>query len=87
MGLFAPFIYKSKTGQKFWLHMKERGKARLYYFSKDPVGALNDLPKGFEIVENKTTGMPFLKKKTSSGFLSGLFKPKTKTDNQEIKKE
>jgi hypothetical protein len=91
MGLFTPFIYKSKSGQKFWLHMKERGKAKLYYFSKDPVGALNDLPKGFEIVENKTTGMPFLKKKISDGLLTRLFKPKPKTEektgNQEIKKE
>jgi hypothetical protein len=89
MGFFAPFIYKSKSGQQFWLHKKERGEVKLYYFSKDPVGALNELPKGFEIVENKTTGMPFLKKKTDTGFLTGLLKTKTKDkkETQEIKKE
>ena len=90
MGLFAPFIYKAKTGQQFWLHIKERGKAKLYYFSKDPIGALNELPKGFEIVENTRSGMPFLKKKTNSGFMSGFLKPKAKTEEkteaQETKK-
>jgi hypothetical protein len=91
MGLFAPFIYETKNKQKFWLHLKERGKTKLYYFSKDPIGALNDLPKDFEVVENPTTGMPYLKKKKSSGFLSELLKPKAKaeekTEAQETKKE
>lgn len=90
MGLFAPFIYETKNKQKFWLHMKERGKTKLYYFSKDPIGALNDLPKDFEVVENPRTGMPFLKKKTSSGFLSGILKPKAKSEEkqkEEPKKE
>ncbi|MEM7825072.1 MAG: hypothetical protein QXO27_03825 [Candidatus Aenigmatarchaeota archaeon] len=75
MGLFGPFIYKTKSGQKFWLHIKERGKVKLFYFSKDPVGALNSLPRGYEIVENPKTGLPFLKRKTSSGFF-GIFKQK-----------
>ena len=88
MGLFAPFIYETKNKQKFWLHLKERGKTKLYYFSKDTIGALNDLPKDFEVVENPTTGMPYLKKKKSSGFLSGFLKPKAKTEGtQETKKE
>ncbi len=82
MSLFGPFMYKSKSGQQFWLHMKERGKSKLYYFSKDPVGALNDLPKGFEIIENTRTGMPFLKKKVESGFL----KPKEKKETTEPQK-
>jgi hypothetical protein len=76
MGLFGPYVYKNKRGQKFWLHVKERGKVKLYYFSKDPVGALNDLPRGYEVVENPVTGMPFLKKK-EGGFLFGLFGKKS----------
>lgn len=77
MGLFGPYVYKNKRGQKFWLHVKERGKVKLYYFSKDPVGALNDLPRGYEVVENPVTGMPFLKKKEGGGFLFGLFGKKS----------
>lgn len=72
MGLFGPFVYKTKKGQKFWLHMKEKGRAKLYYFSKDPTGALNSLPRGYEVVENPKTGLPFLKKKIAGGFFSIL---------------
>jgi hypothetical protein len=71
MGLFSPYVYKSKSGKKFWLHVKEKGKVKLYYFSKDPAGALNSLPSGFEVVENPKTGMPMLKKKVG-GFLGIL---------------
>jgi hypothetical protein len=63
MGLFGPFEYKSKkTGVKFYLHEKDVGKVRLYYFSKDPVGAMGGMPGGFEVVENQMQGVPFLKK-------------------------
>jgi len=86
MGLFGPFVYKSKNGQKYWLHLKERGKAKLYYFSKDPTGALSSVPKGYEVVENPKTGLPFLKKKTSGGLFS-IFKPKQKAaEEQEVTK-
>jgi hypothetical protein len=54
MGMFGPFVFRSKSGkgEKFFLHVKEHGKTRLYYFSKDPVGALPGIPRGYEIVEN-----------------------------------
>jgi len=84
MGWFSPYVYKSKSGQKFWLHIKEKGKSRLYYFSKDMSGALNNLPKGFAVVENKRTGMPMLKKK--EGGLLSIFGSKTKKP-EEKKKE
>lgn len=74
MGLFSPFVYTAKNGKKFWLHVREKGKQKLYYFSKDPTGALRDLPKGYEVVENPVTGMPFLKKKEAKGF--SLFRKK-----------
>ena len=51
--------------------MKERGKRTLYYFSKDPNGALNSLPKGFEAFENEKSGLPMIRRKTSSFFSKG----------------
>ncbi|RLI97790.1 MAG: hypothetical protein DRP00_03435 [Candidatus Aenigmatarchaeota archaeon] len=82
MGLFTPFIYENKKGQKFWLHAKQRGKVTLYYFSRNPAGALKSLPKGFEVVENPHTGMPYLRKKKASGFL-GIFGKKAKEEKKE----
>lgn len=65
MGFFGPYVYKSKKNkEKFWLHEKERGKTKLYFFSKNPLGALDSIPKGYEVLENARTGMPLLKKKT-----------------------
>lgn len=89
MGLFSPYIYKNKKGKKFWLHMKKRGKGTLYFFSSKPEGALNGLPKGFTVVENEKTGMPFLKKK-EGGILGSLFgkkKPKEGEKTEESKTE
>jgi hypothetical protein len=65
--------------------MKIRGKSTLYYFSKDPTGAINNLPRGFEVIENEKTGLPFLRKKVGGGFLGGFGqKSKVKKDqNQE----
>jgi hypothetical protein len=82
MGLFGPFEYKAKSGQKFWLHKKEKGKAKLFYFSKEREGALNGVPGGYEVVENPVTGLPFLKKKATAGLFSliktkGQQKPQT----------
>ncbi len=73
MGLFGPYIYTNKKGKKFWLHMRKRGKSTIYFFSKDPRGAINSLPRGFTVIENPTTGLPFVKRKTG-GILGGLFK-------------
>ncbi len=71
MSLLGPFVYKSKKGEKWWLHAKTRGKRVLYYFTKDPADALWTLPLGYEVVENPKTGLPMLKKK--SGQLFDLF--------------
>ncbi len=70
MGLFSPFVYKSKAGTKFWLHFKEKGNVKLYYFSKDPAGAMFNVPGGYEVIENETTHLPFLKKKAGGGLFS-----------------
>ena len=62
------FSYKNRKGQTYWLHFKDvrlksTGKIqRIYYFSKDPKGAI-DLPPGFKVIESARTGLPLLKKK------------------------
>jgi len=87
MGLFGPFIFKNKKGKKFWLHMKIKGKSRIYYFSKDPTGAINGIPKGYEAIEGPKTGLPFLRKK-SGGFLGKKSKvKKDKKPQKEVKEE
>ena len=73
MGLFGPYIYKNSRDKKFWLHMRKKGKSTLYFFSKDPRGAINNLPRGYTVVENPKTGFPFVKRKTG-GALGSLFK-------------
>ncbi|MDD2696040.1 MAG: hypothetical protein PHS96_05895 [Anaerolineales bacterium] len=60
--------YKNSKGQVYYLHGKTRtlksGKQQtLYYFAKAVgAGALNEIPKGYEVSESKT-GLPFLKRK------------------------
>lgn len=73
MGFMGPFEYKNSKGQVFYLHVKERGKTRVFYFSKDNLDSLSFLPAGFHVVENKKTGMPFLKK--GSGGIMDLLMP------------
>jgi hypothetical protein len=62
MWFFSTYVYKSKSGQKYWLHVNDKGKIRLYYFSRDQSGALSSIPRGYEVVENSRTSLPFLKK-------------------------
>ena len=59
----------NSRGQTYHLHSKEvnlRGgrKQRIYYFGKevDEANALDAIPAGYEMIENKRTGLPMLKK-------------------------
>jgi len=81
MGLISPYVYKTREGKKFWLHMKMRGKATLYYFSKDPIGAFFNIPKGYEVVKSPNRDLPMLKKKAGGGLFSGVLK-KSKTNEK-----
>ena len=64
------FTVKSKkSGKTYNLHSKEvelsgGRKQRIYYFagtkSKD---AIDEIPTGYETMENKRTGLPMLRKK------------------------
>lgn len=66
MGLFGPFIYENKEGEKFWLHKDEQGDRVFYYFSKDPKDAVSSLPDGYVVEENPHSNMPYLKKGSKS---------------------
>jgi len=61
----------SKTnskGQTYYLHSKEvtlRGgrPMRIYFFGKEEKeGAIDEIPEGYEVIENKRTGLPMLRK-------------------------
>jgi hypothetical protein len=59
----------NSKGQTYYLHKKDvtlRGgrPQTIYFFAKEvKEGALDELPAGYEVMENKRTGLPMLKKK------------------------
>ncbi len=61
------FSHENSKGQTYYLHSKDvtlRGgrQQTIYYFAREvKPGALDALPEGKEIVENKRTGLPLLK--------------------------
>jgi len=61
-------VKSKKSGEMYYLHKKLvslRGgrKQTIYFFARDVRdGALDDLPEGFIVMENKRTGLPMLKK-------------------------
>jgi YHS domain-containing protein len=62
-------VKSKKSGKTYFLHTKEvelagGRKQRIYYFAgKAEKNALNDLPAGYEVMENSRTGLPMLRKK------------------------
>jgi len=58
-----------KSGKTYYLHSKEvklagDRKQKIYYFAGDiRDNAIDKLPTGYEIIENKRTGLPMLRKK------------------------
>lgn len=62
-------VKSKKSGKMYYLHSKEvklagNRKQRIYYFAGEVKGgAINDLPAGYEVMENKRTGLPMLRKK------------------------
>jgi YHS domain-containing protein len=66
----AAYSVKSKkSGKMYYLHSKDvmlagKRKQRIYYFAgKASKDSLDELPKGYEVMENKRTGLPMLRKK------------------------
>lgn len=61
-------VVSEKSGATYYLHskdvpLKNTGRVQtIYFFSKNPEGSI-DLPAGREVIQNKRSGLPFLKKK------------------------
>ncbi len=63
------YSHKNSKGQTYYLHTKDvtlRGGRlqTIYYFAKEVKGndSLDEMPEGYQVVENKRTGLPMLKK-------------------------
>jgi hypothetical protein len=62
-------VKSKKSGRMYYLHTKDvtlKGgrKQRIYYFAGVAgKNAINELPAGYEVMENKRTGLPMLRKK------------------------
>lgn len=61
-------VKSKKSSRTYYLHSKnvklKSGKMqRIYYFAGEAgPDAINALPEGYEVGENKVTGLPFLRK-------------------------
>lgn len=63
-------VKSKKSGKMYHLHTKEvklsgGRKQKIYYFAgaEDKKFSLDDVPAGYEVFENKRTGLPMLRKK------------------------
>ncbi|HRN78263.1 MAG TPA: hypothetical protein PLU71_03415 [Candidatus Dependentiae bacterium] len=62
-------VKSKKSGKMYYLHSKEvklagGRKQRIYYFAgEQKSNVLDALPAGYEVMENKRTGLPMLRKK------------------------
>lgn len=58
----------NKSGKTYYLHSKEvtlRGGRQqvIYFFAQDVRdGSLDEIPAGYEVMENERTGLPMLRK-------------------------
>ncbi len=63
------YKHTNSKGTAYYLHSKEVGLRSgrtqiIYYFAKaEGHDAVDELPDGFEVVENQRTGLPILRKK------------------------
>ncbi|KKS65535.1 hypothetical protein A3A14_03425 [Candidatus Daviesbacteria bacterium RIFCSPLOWO2_01_FULL_43_38] len=63
------YQHTNSKGQNYYLHSKDvrlrSGRnQRIYYFAREiKLGAMDGLPEGYMVIENKRTGLPILKKK------------------------
>ena len=62
-------VQSKKTGDTYYLHTKEvtlRGgrQQKIYFFCREvrDEGALDEIPEGYETMENSRTGLPMLRK-------------------------
>ncbi len=63
------FSYRNSKGRTYFLHSKNvtlKGgrKQMIYYFAKVAgMGAQNEIPAGYKVIESARTGLPILKKR------------------------
>jgi hypothetical protein len=61
-------VESKKSGKTYYLHSKDvtlRGgrQQTIYYFATDVrEGALDDVPEGYQVMENARTGLPMLRR-------------------------
>lgn len=62
-------VKSKKSSKTYYLHTKEvelaaGRKQRIYYFAGAAAdNAIDELPAGYEVMENERTGLPMLRKK------------------------
>lgn len=62
-------VKSAKSGKTYYLHskvvtLKGDRKQQIFYFAGEvKEGAIDALPAGYEVMENKRTGLPMLRKK------------------------
>ena len=62
------YEHKNSKGQTYYLHNQEvklkssNKQQTIYFFAKDKRPNACDIPPGKTVVENKRTGLPFLRK-------------------------
>ncbi len=62
-------VKSKKSGKTYYLHSKDvklaGGRNQLiFYFAGDiREGSIDELPEGYEVMENQRTGLPMLRKK------------------------
>ena len=62
------YSYRNSKGQTYYLHMRDvtlkGGRVqRIYFFARtEREGSVNELPAGYQVIENARTGLPILKK-------------------------
>jgi len=63
------YSYRNSKGNTYYLHskvvtLKGGRKQAIYYFAKVAgVGAQNEIPAAYKVIESSRTGLPILKKK------------------------
>lgn len=62
-------VKSKKSGKTYYLHSKDvklsgnRNQTIYYFAGEAKSNALDSLPAGYEVMENKRTGLPMLRKK------------------------
>lgn len=63
-----PYQHTNSKGQQYYLHQRDvtlkGGRVqRIYFFGREAKeGAVDNMPDGYQVVENARTGLPILKK-------------------------